>query len=279
MRIELIKIVFVFVPLFCFGQTGHYYAGITASKEFDAMNLNQPMGIQAALRLWPIYLQAEYKFDIPRITPFQVTQSTASYGGRMGVFFNNKKSSELSGVALHAGILNREEYKKIIFTSEEYPIDALGNTLEVDKVQVRTQGVTYVIGITVLQLIVDDGKKLSSFLDDYDIKLLKKKKRYNTIRMTLEAMFQPKVDYQTSMKYNPYNFYVDRELFFKPAFKQRKFGVNLHLEYAGPLHIGLFMQLGVFPGIVHKSEDYFDFNLACRFGAIVNVGFFKKKDE
>lgn len=279
MENKFILLLLAFFPLFSSGQTGKFYAGLTASKEFDMMNLNQPIGVQSVIRLWPIYIQAEYKFDNARTTPFQVTQSTESYGGRFGVFFDNKKSSGLSGIGLHAGILKRNEYKKIIFTQEEYPVDALGNTVEVDKVQVLTNSSTYVLGFTVFQLVVDNGEKLKALMDDYDIQLLKKRKRYNTLLLTFEAMFQPKTEYSNSISYNPYNFYISREIFFKPEFKHQKFGVNLRLDYTGPLHVGLFTQMGVLPGITHKSDDYLDFNFMVRAGANINVGFFKKKDE
>lgn len=243
------------------------------------MNLNQPFGFQSVMRLWPIYLQGEYKFDNARVTPLQVTQSTESYGGRFGIFLNNKKDSELSGVAIHAGVLNREEYKKIIFTTNEYPRDPLGNEIQVDQFQVHTKAFTYVFGISVLQIMLDDGEKLKALADDFDLQVLKKRKRFSTISLTLEAMYQPKTVFSQIGVYNPYNFYVDKELTFVPEFKHKKMGVNLRMDYSGPLHVGVFMQMGVFPGIMHKSDDYLDFNFVCRAGALMNFGIFKKNEN
>ena len=280
MKIKLFYLLLVFLPAMVNAQTGRTYAGLTAGKEFDIMNLNHPYMVQSVIRFFPLYLQAEYKFDNARITAHQVTESTMSYGARVGFFISNKKEDGLSGLAFHAGILDREEYKKIIFTADEYPTDALGNVLDVDQFQVLTQARTYVLGITVLQILLNDGKNLESVMDDFDIKLLKKRKRYNQLLMTLEAMYQPTTNFSNTGVYNPYNFFVDREIRFSPEFKHKKFGVNFKMEYTGPLHMGFFTQMGVFPGISHKSEDYLDFNFACRVGVLMNVALFKKlRDE
>lgn len=258
-------------------QKGSYFSAM-AFQEFDLFSKNQPFGIALTTKLGRLFLQGDYRHSASPTTQYQVLSPRDSYGAKIGYIGGGLGAEGGTCAGFTVGIQIIEAYKRLTYEVNEMPVDINGETVEINKIQIPLEYTQFSLGFQLLSIQVGDKGKMDSFIDDFDLKLNKNKVRYSTVQMSIEMLYSPKISHSNTFAYSPYGYYIPRDFTLASAPKEKHFGVKMRMEYTTPMKIGLIVDMGVFPGIAHKTNGYNDFNFGVKFGALVNLSVFTKNN-
>lgn len=258
-----------------FGQRFGNYAGISIQKEFDWMSNYAPYVGVATVKFGPLFLQGDVHYTSGRNMDVNYLDPTTSFGGRIG-YLGGKADDGIKSFGFTAGYQHLTNYRKLHFDQTDYPIDVTGKPIEVEKVNIRCTGDQFSFGLTGLIVEINETGNLEAMIDDYDLEANKNKKRSSITQFSLEMLYMPKIAFDSTFNYNPWGYFVDRPATITAALKQRKFGVRIMASYAPYSYLGFTMEMGIYPGLKHSTENYNDFGIGVKAGFFVNLAAFSK---
>lgn len=254
------------------------YAGLTVFKEQDIFSPNSPVGLAGTAKIGKLFVQGDYRRSFSKVKEFQTIAPTESYGFKIGIC-GASPAKGVSAYGLAFGVqLKNQFYKKIVIDEADYPVDVNNQVVEMDKANILVDGTQFSLGLVVLQAVINESGSMEGLIDDFDIKMNKNKKRYSTVIFGLEMLYMPKLNYSRQFDYSPYGFFIPRQLTMNASLKERHFGVKMRVEYAAYTRVGVLFEMGLLPGIMHKADNYNDFNLGFRVGVIANFSAFTKSE-
>jgi len=254
------------------------YAAVTVFKEFDLFSRNAPYGVSGVGKAGRFFLQGDYRYSLAKITDVTVLAPVQTYGGKVGFMGGGLSEEGISNFGLSLGARQVNSYKRLAFDNTDFPVDVNGKAVEVEKVNTLISGTEFSVGFLVLNVNINKTGKAESLIDDFDLKMNRNKVRYSTVLMSIEMLYMPKISYSRTFAYSPYGYYVPRDVTFNAKLKERHFGVKMRVEFAPYTKTGFFFEMGITPGISHKTDNYNDFGMGVRAGFLINISAFTKAE-
>lgn len=277
MRKICFLIVIVFGVASVFGQQ-KFMLDATAGKEVDLNSTYFPYTFSSLVKLGPLYIEGNYKYNNLMRTEHQLISSTETFGGKVGLLKSTETGSGFRHLGFSIGYVNEDRIKRVgIDDAALYPYDLGGNRYEIDKVFIHSRTQQFSIGFKFISYSTEKQDKLENFADAFDLKFLKRKKFYSLLKMDMELLFAPQIEYDTSIVYSPYGLFVPKDLYLNQEYKKQRIGFLIRFMYTPYMKIGFSAELGMLPGVKFSTGTENDVNLTFKFGAHLNLNYATKK--
>jgi predicted HAD superfamily phosphohydrolase YqeG len=250
---------------------------VTAGKEIDLNSTYYPYTFSSLLKIGPFYLEGNYKYNNVMRTEHQLISEAQTYGGKLGLLRSSESGDGFNHFGFSLGFTSDDRIKRVgIDDATLYPYDLGGNRYEMDKffIHSRTQHVS--LGFKFIAYSNKKQKDLEEFADEFDLKFLKRKNIYSMLKFDMELLVASKIDYDTSIVYSPYGFFVPTDLYLNQNYKKQRIGFLMRFMYTPYMRIGFSAEMGMLPGIKFSTGTENDVNLTFKFGAHINFNYSTK---
>lgn len=268
-KIIVFILIFFSSKITLLSQKTSFYLTSSLSKEIDFFTPLSPFGLNLQTKLGPLMLQAEYKYAYKTLNEFQILKDVNSFGGKIGLI----KGLNLDKYVSHAftmGYYDMTNLKKVEIGNVEYPTDANGNKYEMPKALIYNQVKFISVGYNFFSISDAITQKVVRF--SLREKFVEKEKvKYNQINFSFDLMFAINNTYDTSIMYSPWNYYIPKKLNLNSDLRKKNFGLKVRFDVVTYRTLGMFMEMGIMPGVKVKSEHFNDFNMTTKMGVIANI--------
>ncbi len=252
-----------------FGQKSSFYITSSLSKEIDFFSPQSPFGFQMLSKIGPMMFQGEFKYTYKTLNEFQILKDVYSYGGKIGIV----KGLSLDKYISHAftmGYFDMNTLKKVEIGNVEYPTDVNGNKYEMPRALIYNQVKFISIGYNFFS--ISDAMTQNVVRFSLREKFVEKEKvKYNQINFSFDLMFALNNTFDTTIMYSPWNYYIPKKLNLNSELRKKNFGLKVRFDVITYRTLGLFMEMGVMPGVKVKSEHFNDYNMTTKMGVIANI--------
>lgn len=275
------RILSILILLFCLhsvvvGQQKLMF-DVTAGKEVDLNTTYFPYTFSTLLKLGPIYLEGNYKYNNFMRTEHQLITEAESYSGKIGLLRSSESSDGFNHFGFSLGFSADDRIKRVgIDDATLYPYDFAGNRYEMDKFFIHSNTQHVSLGFKFISYSNKKQKELEEFADEFDLKFIKRKNVYSIVKVDMELLLGTKIDYDTTIVYSPYGFFIPVDLYLPQKYKKQRIGFLMRLMYTPYMRIGFSAEMGMLPGVKFSTGTENDVNLTFKFGAHINLNYSTK---
>lgn len=128
---------------------------------------------------------------------------------------------------------------------------------------------SYILGyqFTIAEEIL--GSNQTHNFDDYDGKHNSKVNSCLIVSAAIDVMYAPEAKTDSTLIYSPYGYFVPTRYKIETPMVTRQFGVQMRMLISTPYAIGLFMNIGILPGVTAKYSDN-PKNICAGVGVLIN---------
>jgi hypothetical protein len=254
---------------FTFG--GKYTFDLTTFAS-EKNSISMP-SVNAQLKLWKFYFNAEYTNFSKTINKYQIIPEFNSASFNAGFLFDAKardESNQIWQTGFTLGYSDNNWVKLLYRTAKEYVItnltatDISGKQYFLQNFYVTTH-VPYYSFSYIMNII--QRKKLRDPYHDFSVE----KKTFSSgslTQMGIDIMYAPTVNYDNAITYSPYGYYVPRALYISDNFYKKQLGAKINFSHTFPFGLGFKAEMGTMPGIVDKNTK-----LETKMNFYLRVGF------
>jgi hypothetical protein len=275
---KIVLIIIVVGLKFVANSQQKFMLDFSAGKEVDLNSSYFPYTFSSLLKVGKFYVEGNYKYNNLMRLEHQIVNAAESYGGKIGILRGSESNTGFNHFGFSLGFSEDDRIKRIgIDEKTLYPFDLGGKRYEIDKVFIHTRTQNLSLGFKFISYSNEKQKDIEEFADEFDMKFLRRKNIYTLFKLDMELLVASKIDYDTSIIYSPYGFFIPKDLFLKQEYKNQRVGFLVRAMYTPYMKIGFSCEVGTLPGIKFKTGTENDLNLTFKFGAHINVNYATKK--
>lgn len=249
-------------------EIGGYFGIDFINSHGENENFTNFSGLQSQLKIKKIMLSVDMihfnrLVDNKQLIPsFFSNTYKISYGNAAAIsigYSDNKWVSGFSAVSYEGTV-----------GSKTYINDAQGNKFYAKNALLKYSAPSYILGYQFTIATKLKSSMFQSMLDDYDKKHASKFGPAKFISGSIDLLYAPKVSTDSTFIYSPYGYYTPQEMKINSPLKSRHFGVQLKMFVCTPYAVGVYMAMGLLPGVRTTDSDN-KLDVSAKVGVLVNL--------